>query len=131
MQGNRPKDTKPEMKLRRALWGAGARGYRVHVSTLPGSPDLVFKGKMLVVRVHGCYWHRCPQCRKDAVFHTNEAFWRAKLDANVQRDAANEQALRQLGYRVLTLWECQINTSLPSCVQDILKLLGNYAEGPA
>lgn len=119
MRSNRGTETNLEVRLRNALWASGIRGYRKNVTKLPGRPDVLFGSKRLAVFIHGCYWHRCPRCNKDAKFHTNEAFWRSKLQSNVERDQRNEEALTQLGYRVLVIWECEVKRDLAGCVDQV------------
>ncbi|RYG25801.1 very short patch repair endonuclease [bacterium] len=108
MQGNRGKDTKPEIALRKALWAAGLRGYRKNVTKLPGKPDVVFVRGRLAVFVHGCYWHQCPHCKRNRTPATNAEYWQAKFAANRERDARQQAQLEDDGWRVLVLWECEI-----------------------
>lgn len=124
MQGNKGKDSKPELLLRKALWSAGVRGYRLHTKELPGKPDLVFPAKKLVVFVHGCYWHSCPRCAIARPRH-NASYWSEKLAGNSRRDAQNAQRLIELGWRVHTVWECQTKASLEEAVSQIKSLLTN------
>jgi DNA mismatch endonuclease, patch repair protein len=116
MRGNRHRDTVPETTLRKALWRAGLRGYRVNVRSLPGSPDVVFTRAKLAVFVHGCFWHGCPNCDNYRLPKTNSAFWAAKLQENQTRDARAQAALREAGYSILVLWECQIERQLDATV---------------
>ena len=100
------RDTGVEMMLRSALHRMGLR-YRLHVRSLPGSPDLVFPRYRAVVFVHGCYWHM-HECRYGRVTpRTNAAFWRQKREGNVARDQRTLQALRDLGWDVPIVWECE------------------------
>jgi DNA mismatch endonuclease (patch repair protein) len=100
------KDTGPEIAVRRIAHALGFR-FRLHRSDLPGSPDLVFPSLRAVVFVHGCFWHRHAGCAKASSPKTRKAFWNAKFEANVARDARAERRLRRLGWRVMTVWECQ------------------------
>jgi len=103
----RGKDTKPEMVVRKLTHALGYR-YRLHRRDLPGCPDLVFPGRLKVIFVHGCFWHR-HRCRYGRVRpKTRKAFWKAKLEGNRERDRRNRQALRKLGWDVLVVWECQM-----------------------
>lgn len=108
MSGIRAQNTKPELKVRKILHAAGFR-YRLHVRTLPGSPDLVLPRHKAVVFVHGCFWHRHRGCRFAYMPKSNKAFWKKKFDANVSRDRRSGVELRKLGWRVLTVWECRAN----------------------
>lgn len=103
----RSKDTKPEKTLRRLLTGLGAR-YRLHRKDLPGSPDLVMPGRRLAFFVHGCFWHGHDCARGARVPKANRDYWLAKVARNKARDAAAQAALAQAGWRVETLWECQM-----------------------
>lgn len=102
------RDTTPERLVRAALRRIGRPGYRLDRRELPGRPDIVYIGRKLAIFVHGCFWHGhgCP--RGARVPKTNTAYWRAKIARNCARDAANAEALRALGWRVLTLWECEL-----------------------
>ena len=100
------KDTKPEIRLRKALHGMGFR-FRLHDKRLPGSPDLVFPKYKAVIFVHGCFWHR-HGCKLTTTPTTREDFWGAKFKANVQRDNKNVSELEAAGWRVMTVWECEL-----------------------
>lgn len=102
----RSKDTGPEMIVRRIVLSLGLR-YRVHRSDLPGKPDLVFTGRRKVVFVHGCFWHshRCREGRRTP--KSNVAYWSKKRCSNVLRDRRHRRCLRELGWRVLVIWECE------------------------
>ncbi|MEM5449096.1 very short patch repair endonuclease [Paraburkholderia guartelaensis] len=104
----RAKDTKPELLVRRLVHGMGYR-YRLHRRDLPGTPDLVFPGRSKVIFIHGCFWHRHARCALARLPKSRGDFWLPKLTANAKRDARNMRALRQLGWSVLTIWECQLS----------------------
>jgi DNA mismatch endonuclease, patch repair protein len=107
----RGKDTQPELLVRRHLHSAGLR-YRLHVSSLPGKPDLVFVGRRICVFVHGCFWHNCPKCgdgqRRPK---SNRGYWLPKLRRNKLRDKQHIQALRADGWKVFVIWECEISNA--------------------
>lgn len=105
----RAKDTGPEMTVRRLVFSLGGR-YRLHAKDLPGHPDLVFRTQRKVIFVHGCFWHRhrSPRCPLARLPKSRLDFWLPKLEGNRERDKRNERALRRLGWKVLTVWECQI-----------------------
>ena len=103
----RSKDTEPEMKIRRILHKLGYR-YRLHRPDLPGRPDLVFPSRRKVVFVNGCFWHQHANCEKAGVPSTNRNFWLAKLTRNRARDESNVALLRECGWAVTTVWECQL-----------------------
>jgi DNA mismatch endonuclease (patch repair protein) len=105
MSGIRGKNTKPELIVRSFLHRAGLR-FRLHAK-LPGKPDLVFPKYRTVVFVHGCFWHRHKSCRFATTPASNVKFWLEKFNANVQRDERVKKQLRNLGWSVLTIWECE------------------------
>jgi len=102
----RCKDTEPEMVVRSLVHRMGYR-YALHRKDLPGHPDLVFASRRKIIFVHGCFWHmhRCRYGRVKPATHAT--FWRQKRMGNVQRDKRNLRRLRNVGWRVLTIWECQ------------------------
>lgn len=100
------KDTKPELIVRNIAHRLGFR-FRLHAVNLPGKPDLVFRSRRAVVFVHGCYWHMHACKRGRSTPATNPEFWRAKRNANRERDRRTLTALRRAGWRVLVVWECQ------------------------
>lgn len=100
------KHTGPEMIVRRAAHALGLR-FRLHRKDLPGRPDLVFPRHKVALFVHGCFWHRHPGCRLASTPKSRIEYWQAKFDTNVARDVAAEQALRDAGWRVVTVWECE------------------------
>jgi DNA mismatch endonuclease (patch repair protein) len=105
MSGIRGKNTKPEFVVRQALFAAGFR-FRLHRRDLPGAPDVVLPGRKVAIFVHGCFWHQHKHCRFAKLPSTRAEFWKAKLDGNVNRDRQAIDALREAGWRVLTVWEC-------------------------
>jgi DNA mismatch endonuclease (patch repair protein) len=107
MSGIRGRNTTPELVVRSALHRAGLR-YRLHRRDLPGSPDIVLPRFRTVVFVHGCFWHRHASCRYCTMPKTNANFWKQKFENNVVRDARQKRALRLDGWRVLTVWECDV-----------------------
>ncbi|MCM2131484.1 very short patch repair endonuclease [Larsenimonas rhizosphaerae] len=107
MAGIKGKNTQPELTIRRFLHGNGLR-YRLHRKDLPGKPDLVLTRHNLVVFVHGCFWHRHPECFYATSPATRKAFWQEKLQKNVERDQRQIALLREDGWRVLVIWECGI-----------------------
>jgi DNA mismatch endonuclease (patch repair protein) len=108
MAAIKAKDTKPEWLVRRMLHAAGFR-YRLHVKDLPGRPDLVFPSRRKVIFVNGCFWHGHDCARGRPKAKTNAKFWSDKIAGNRARDARNAAALKKAGWRVLTIWQCQLN----------------------
>ena len=118
----RAKDTQPEIRVRSALHGLGYR-FRLHDTDLPGKPDLVFPSHGKVVFVHGCFWHghMCAKGRRGKS-KSNTEFWCQKVTATRRRDNRNNAALRKLGWKVVIVWECQLQRS--GWVTRILRFLG-------
>jgi len=104
MSGIKGKNTKPEVKIRKALFAKGLR-YRLHEKKLPGRPDLVFPKYRAVVFVNGCFWHG-HGCSRFKWPSTNTNFWKTKITRNKSRDLESAKKLKELGWRVLTVWEC-------------------------
>lgn len=122
MSSIKAKNTKPELALRKALWADGIRGYRIHWKKVQGKPDIAFVKKKVAVFINGCYWHRCPFCDPSSP-KTHTEFWENKFRANVERDAVKTQALINNGWKVITLWECQMKGNLSQCVTKIRTLI--------
>lgn len=102
-------DTKPELTLRKALHKLGLR-YVIGDKHLPGTPDLAFPKHKTAVFVHGCFWHG-HDCRQGRAPTTNVGYWAPKIEANRARDARKGQALRDLGWRVFIVWECELKVA--------------------
>lgn len=107
MSAIKPKNTKPEMLVRRALYAMGYR-YRLHRKDLPGKPDIVLPKHKIAIFVNGCFWHRHPGCRYSTTPASNADFWNAKFSENVARDKRNYTQLEKLGWKVVVIWECEI-----------------------
>jgi DNA mismatch endonuclease (patch repair protein) len=117
------KNTKPEETVRKYLFAQGFR-YRKNVSKLPGKPDIVLPKYKTVVFVNGCFWHGHEGCKYFVPPKTNTEFWFAKFQYNQERDARNYQKLRDLGWRILIVWECEIrhgdaNKRLEQLIEEI------------
>ena len=102
----RGKDTKPERIVRSILHRLGAR-FRLHRRDLPGNPDIVLPRYGLVVLVHGCFWHRHRRCKYAYTPKTRLDFWTQKFEQNVKRDKEVKRELKQLGWNVVVVWECE------------------------
>lgn len=126
MRAVRSQDTAPELAVRRAAHGLGYR-FRLHRKDLPGAPDLVFPRLGAVIFVNGCFWHghSCP--RGARVPMNNRGYWLRKIQSNRTRDRAVRSALRRLGWRCLTVWECQTKNaaSLAARVRRFLERPAN------
>lgn len=101
------RNTKPELLVRRALFARGYR-FRIHCKYLPGNPDIVLKKYRTAVFVNGCFWHRHENCRYATTPASNAAFWQKKFRENVARDQRNYELLREMGWNVVIIWECQL-----------------------
>lgn len=106
----RSTNTKPEEIVRKYLFSKGLR-YRKNVRQLPGCPDIVLPKYKTIVFVNGCFWHR-HDCGRFKWPSTNEEYWKNKIQRNVERDASNYDALRHSGWKVLTVWECDLKKAV-------------------
>ena len=103
----RSKNSKPEELVRKYLFSKGFR-YRKNVKTLPGCPDIVLPKYKTVIFVNGCFWHK-HDCPRFVWPSSNEDYWRPKIMGNVERDKQNADELQKLGWKVLVVWECELN----------------------
>ncbi len=116
------KNTKPEIIVRRALHKAGFR-FRLHKKDLPGKPDIVLLKYKAAIFINGCFWHLHKKCREGRIPSTNSAFWRTKLEKNVLRDKSARTTLRKNGWRVYTLWECEIEKKPEKSLSSLFTFL--------
>ena len=107
MSAIKNRNTKPELAVRRALHAFGFR-FRLHRQDLPGKPDIVLPKFKTVVFVNGCFWHQHSGCRFASKPVTRQDFWQTKLARNVERDIQNYAKLIELGWRVIVVWECEL-----------------------
>lgn len=118
------RNTKPELSVRKFLFSQGFR-YRINVKKLPGSPDIVLPKYRTAIFVHGCFWHG-HSCRAGHRPRSNTDYWLPKITANIERDARKIAELKELGWRIFVIWQCEIssivkrNTRLTLLVRDIL-----------
>ena len=124
MSGIRGKNTKPELIIRKALHRRGFR-FRLYDETLPGKPDIVLPKYHAVIQIQGCFWHghnchlfKWPSSRPD--------FWREKISGNKQRDSRNLQALKDLEWRVLLIWECALKGKQRLPFEQLIELVENW-----
>lgn len=108
MQANTSKNTKPELVVRTLLRKLGWPGYRLHWKTPAGRPDIVYPGRKVAIFVNGCFWHRHEGCKKATQPKSNQEFWNAKFERNVARDKRVTQELEGEGWKVVTIWECEL-----------------------
>ena len=118
MSANRGSDTGPELALRKALHAMGCR-YTLR-SKLPGRPDLVLPASAIVVFVDGCFWHGCPN--HSVMPQNNRGIWQAKLAANQARDRRVDDELKQLGWKVVRVWEHEIRQNLETAARRIRRI---------
>lgn len=115
----RSTNTKPEMLVRKFLFAQGCR-YKLHDATLPGKPDIVLPKYKTVIFVHGCFWHGHNNCRYYKVPQTRTDWWLNKIGRNKSNDAAVVKALKKEGWKIITLWECDLK---PAKIEKILNSL--------
>lgn len=121
MRSNKRKDTSPELRMRRALRDAGYPGYRLQWK-IPGRPDITYPGRRIAIFVNGCFWHRCPRCDLGIPKH-NRDYWIDKFERNVDRDKRNHDKLVEGGWNVITIWECEIDEDIQSCVERVAEAI--------
>lgn len=102
------RDTKPELELRRLVWGLGHR-YRKNRRDVIGQPDITFVGRRRAIFLHGCFWHRHDCASGKRAPKSRREFWNAKFEQNVTRDARVMRELKAAGWRALVVWECELN----------------------
>ena len=111
-------DTKPETFVRRALHAKGFR-FRLHRKDLPGKPDIVLPKFKIAVFVHGCFWHQHSDCPRAALPKQNADFWREKMEGNVRRDTETVRRLRESGWEVVTIWQCQLKKATENLLKEL------------
>jgi DNA mismatch endonuclease (patch repair protein) len=109
------KDTKPEIKLRKELWGLGFR-YRKHNKNLPGNPDIVIAKFKIIIFIDGEFWHGYNWNEKKKKIKTNRKFWIPKIERNMQRDNENNIKIQALGYKIFRFWEHEIKVDTLRCL---------------
>jgi DNA mismatch endonuclease (patch repair protein) len=120
----RGKNTKPEMRVRKALHAAGLR-YRLHDKNLPGKPDLVFPSRRIAVFVNGCFFHQHADCARARLPRSRRDFWETKLLGNVERDRRKQAQLIASGWTVLVIWECE--TEKPELIEQLRREIAVHA----
>lgn len=115
-----------EWKFRSILIRNGIRGWKVHSKKVIGNPDFAFPEDRLVVFLDGCYWHGCPNCGH--IPKTNHEYWSAKIGRNKKRDRANSRKLRQMGFKVIRIWECKLKRDPKKCLSRIVRALASNSK---
>lgn len=121
------KDTSPEMAVRKAVHAAGFR-YRLHRADLPGKPDLAFSRHKLAVFVHGCFWHG-HRCRRFRMPSSNQAYWTRKIQRNRERDARAAEALAEMGWERIVIWECELEAGTERLIARLEMLSASEKAG--
>lgn len=120
MRAVKSKDTKPEIKIRSLIHKLGYR-FRLHRKDIPGTPDIAFPVRHKVIFIHGCFWHGHDCKRGSRVPKENRDYWENKIERNRRRDTINVDALQQLRWQILVIWECEITHS-----QDLTRKLTDF-----
>lgn len=117
------KDTKPEMLIRKFLFANGFR-YRLHDKKLPGKPDIVLPKYKTVVFVHGCFWHGHERCKYFVVPKTRTEWWLNKINHNIENDKKSNITLQNEGWKVLTIWECDLKSNKKEqTLSELIKII--------
>lgn len=122
----RGKDTQPELILRKAISGAGIRGYRLKYKLL-GKPDIVFPKRKIAIFIDGCFWHKCPKCFSE--LSTTKKYWVKKIQSNIDRDQRVNKTLKKMGWKILRIWEHDTERNLNICLLRIRRLFKGKARG--
>lgn len=121
----RSKDTLPEMIVRKSLFAKGFR-FRLHVKKLPGNPDIVLAKYNTVIFINGCFWHQHPNCKKAVLPKSNVEYWLHKIEKNVIRDRQNLESLQKLNWKIIIIWECELNKkNLNLTIESVVETLRN------
>lgn len=123
------KNTRPEVIVRKTVYSIGFR-YRLNVKDLPGKPDLVFRPLKKAIFVHGCFWHQHQGCEHCHIPKSNLAYWEAKLQKTVQRDANTINQLESIGWSVMVVWECEVKY-VEAFKKKLISFLCRKEEGPS
>jgi DNA mismatch endonuclease, patch repair protein len=127
MRAVRRKGTEPELSLRSLLHRRGLR-YRINLRGLPGSPDVVFTRWKIAIFVHGCFWHRHEGCSLASVPSHNGDYWNAKFKENVSRDTVKNESLRDAGWKVIIVWQCELKKDPDQIVRGIVNEVAEAKE---
>lgn len=125
MSAIRSKNTKPEIVVRKFLFGRGFR-YRLNYPRLPGHPDIVLRKYRTAIFVNGCFWHGHDNCKYYRLPKTNVDFWRKKVERNKKRDIEEQRQLASMGWHCITIWECQLKPKIRRQTLESLAYTLNY-----
>ncbi|MFR1802067.1 MAG: very short patch repair endonuclease [Faecalispora jeddahensis] len=123
----RRKNTEIEIKVRKYLFSQGFR-FRKNVADMPGKPDIVLSKYKTIIFIHGCYWHRHASCKNCTTPNTNREFWLKKFEKNMQNDSKHQQELEAAGWKVLILWECEIENDFERLMDNLVVELQRPAQ---
>jgi len=116
-----PNKTKPELYVKNILDDNGYE-YESNVTELPGRPDIVFRNKKKIIFIHGCFWHRHKGCKKNTTPKKNVLYWKNKFKKTCERDKNNQKKLKNMGWDIKVVWECELQNST-SISEDIIKFI--------
>ena len=116
------KDTKIEVEVRKYLFSKGYR-FRKNDKRYPGKPDIVLPKYHVAIFVHGCFWHRHEGCKDATTPKTRTEFWLEKFDKNVKNDQIKQEKLRELGWKVIVIWECELKRNFQETMDKVEKEL--------
>lgn len=122
MSAIKGKNTSPERKLRMALLRSRLKGFKIHIKSIPGMPDIVYPQTKTAIFVNGCFWHRCPKCKLKAP-KTHTLYWKNKFTKNVFRDKRNIKLLKKIGWKTIIVWECELKKDIDRIVTKIAKII--------
>jgi len=128
MTAVRSKNTAPEVRLRRALFQAGVRGWRCHYKRAPGKPDLAWPGLRVALFVDGAFWHGHPSRHKPG---RSGSYWDSKIAGNVERDRAANAALEAAGWKVIRVWDFEVRRDLTGVLARVIAALRDRVDGRA
>lgn len=114
------KNTSIEVKVRKYLFSQGFR-YRINVTELPGKPDIVLPKYKAVVFVNGCFWHRHTGCKEAYMPKSRVEFWQKKFERNVRNDTMQREKLMEAGWRVFTVWECEVKKNFELTMNGLIE----------
>lgn len=124
MKNIKSKDTSIEVKFRKALYHAGFR-YLKNVDSMAGKPDIVITKYRTVIFIHGCFWHRHENCKYAYIPKSNTMYWQKKFDDNIKNDLYIQKILKDAGWNIIVVWECEIKKSFDEAVSETIKKILN------
>ena len=123
----RGKDTKIEIEVRKYLFAKGFR-YRKNDNRFPGKPDVILPKYKVAIFVNGCFWHMHEGCKQGRLPKSNIDYWRVKLEKNVENDNIHKAQLAEMGWNVITLWECELNKNFDETMDNLINSLSSMEQ---